>query len=137
MPTAEATDILFSPIALGAMKLQHRIALAPMTRNRALPSNLNPGTFIPCPLMAEYYTQRTTQGGLIISEALPISLQVNLLIPCPFQRSTLNHSLLTKAADALAVPGIFTEEQIEAWKPIVNAVHQAGGIFVAQRKWAS
>ncbi|KIR31987.1 NADPH dehydrogenase [Cryptococcus deuterogattii 99/473] len=111
MSTAEATDILFSPIVLGAMKLQHRIALAPMTRNRAIPSNLNPDTFVPCPLMAEYYTQRTTEGGLIISEALPISLQ---------------------AADALAVPGIFTEEQIEAWKPIVDAVHQAGGIFVAQ-----
>ncbi|OWZ26774.1 NADPH dehydrogenase [Cryptococcus neoformans c45] len=111
MPTAQATDILFSPITLGAMKLQHRVALAPMTRNRAVPSNLNPGTFVPCPLMAEYYTQRTTEGGLVISEALPISLQ---------------------AADARGVPGIFTEEQIEAWKPIVDAVHQAGGIFVAQ-----
>lgn len=85
MSTAEATDILFSPIVLGAMKLQHRIALAPMTRNRAIPSNLNPDTFVPCPLMAEYYTQRTTEGGLIISEALPISLQVNLLIACSCQ----------------------------------------------------
>lgn len=45
-----------------------------------------------------------------------------------------DYCLPTKAADARGVPGIFTEEQIEAWKPIVDAVHQAGGIFVAQRK---
>ncbi|GAY65174.1 hypothetical protein CUMW_239210 [Citrus unshiu] len=29
-------------------------------------------------------------------------------------------------------PGIWTKELVEAWKPIVDAVHQKGGIFFCQ-----
>ncbi|WVQ76212.1 hypothetical protein IAR50_005877 [Cryptococcus sp. DSM 104548] len=111
MSSEQAADILFSPLTLGDMRLSHRIAMAPMTRNRGITSSKHPGTFLACPLMEEYYSQRTTEGGLIISEAIPVSRQ---------------------ASDPNSVPGIFTEEQIESWKPVVEAVHRLGGLFVAQ-----
>jgi 2,4-dienoyl-CoA reductase-like NADH-dependent reductase (Old Yellow Enzyme family) len=110
MPAAIAEDALFTPTTLGALKLSHRVAFAPMTRNRTIPSEKNPGTWTACPLMCEYYEQRTTPGALMISEAIPVSRQ---------------------ASDG-AAPGIYTEEQIEAWGLVVNAVHAAGGVFVAQ-----
>ena len=60
---------LFSPIQLGATGLKHRVVMAPLTRSRSL----QPGS-IPGDLMLEYYTQRTSDGGLIISEAAQLSL---------------------------------------------------------------
>ncbi|KAL8133192.1 12-oxophytodienoate reductase 1-like isoform X2 [Apium graveolens] len=66
---------------------------------------------VPQPHAILYYSQRTTKGGLLISEAAPIS---------------------DTALGYLDVPGIWTKEQVEAWKPIVEAVHAKGGIFVCQ-----
>jgi hypothetical protein len=81
---AGAHSQLFQPldIANGKIQLKHRIILAPLTRNRGTPLNAestpeNPNrVWVPNDLMVEYYTQRTTEGGLIISEGLPPSLEV-------------------------------------------------------------
>jgi len=93
---------LFSPVTLGLMSLANRMAMAPMTRNRA-PEG------IPTALMAEYYAQRA-EAGLIITEGAQISEQ---------------------AVGYPATPGIYSEEQVEGWKQITSAVHDRGGhIFV-------
>lgn len=75
---------LFQPltIANGRITLSHRIVHAPLTRNRGIPLNpiSTPKTpnriWIPGNLIAEYYSQRATKGGLIISEGIPPSLEV-------------------------------------------------------------
>ena len=78
-----ADSKIFQPLTIGNGKitLKHRVVLAPLTRNRGVP--LKEGTpedpnrvWIPDELVAEYYSQRTTDGGLLISEGLPPSLRV-------------------------------------------------------------
>lgn len=79
-----AESQLFAPltIANGKITLKHRVVLAPLTRNRGTPVNAESTAekpnrvWNPNDLMVEYYTQRTTDGGLIISEGLPPSLEV-------------------------------------------------------------
>ncbi|MES1152269.1 MAG: alkene reductase [Dongia sp.] len=95
---------LFDPIDLGAVRAPNRILMAPLTRGRSTKEH------VPTPLMAEYYSQRAG-AGLIISEATGIS------------RQGLGWAF---------APGLWTEEQTAAWKPIVAAVHKAGGRFFAQ-----
>lgn len=96
---------LLSPYQLGPFKLSHRIVLAPLTRCRSYHT-------IPQPSHAAlYYAQRTTRGGLLIAEATGIN-------------ETSNGYPHT--------PGIWTQEQMEAWKPIVKAVHDKGGVFFCQ-----
>ncbi len=75
-----------------------------MTRARATADH------VPTPLMVEYYRQRAG-AGLIISEATGISLEG---LGWPY------------------APGIWSQEQIEAWKPITSAVHQKGGRIFCQ-----
>lgn len=81
-----------------------RIVLAPLTRSRSYGN-------IPQPHAILYYTQRTTKGAFLISEATGIS---------------------NTAHAYKDTPGIWTREQVEAWKPIVDAVHQKGGVFFCQ-----
>lgn len=95
---------LFDPIKLGAIEAPNRIIMAPLTRGRAGPG------FVPNELAVEYYRQRAS-AGLIISEATGIS-QEGLGWP--------------------SAPGLWTEAQVEGWKPVTEAVHQAGGRIVAQ-----
>jgi N-ethylmaleimide reductase len=97
---------LFSPLQLGAYQLKHRVALAPLTRMRAEKPSLAPR-----PLNAEYYAQRATPGGLLIAEASPVA---------------------NTAFGSPAVPGIYTEAQIEGWRKVVDAVHAKGGIIFLQ-----
>jgi 2,4-dienoyl-CoA reductase-like NADH-dependent reductase (Old Yellow Enzyme family) len=97
-------DALFQPIALGAIQAPNRILMAPLTRGRA-----DPGA-VPNAMMGEYYRQRAG-AGLILSEATGISVE-GLGWP-----------------DA---PGIWSEAQTEAWKPITAGVHQTGGRIVLQ-----
>ncbi len=78
--------------------------MAPLTRLRGTPDH------IPTPIMVEYYTQRAS-AGLIISEGIPID---------PFGVGYAN------------VPGLWSQEQVEAWKPVTAAVHKAGGHIFAQ-----
>ena len=62
------TSPLFDELALGALHLNHRVVMAPMTRIRA-----DPATMAPHQLNAEYYRQRASRGGLITSEAINVS----------------------------------------------------------------
>jgi 2,4-dienoyl-CoA reductase-like NADH-dependent reductase (Old Yellow Enzyme family) len=95
---------LFDPIQLGAIAAPNRILMAPLTRGRATREH------VPTPIMAEYYAQRAS-AGLIISEATGISRQG---LGWPF------------------APGLWSDEQTNAWKPVTQAVHDAGGRIVAQ-----
>lgn len=86
--TEKAQSKLFTPLAIanGKINLKHRVVLAPLTRNRGTPLNPtstpeNPNRiWIPNELMAKQYAQRTTEGGLLISEGIPPSLEVSVRI---------------------------------------------------------
>ena len=95
---------LFDPIDLGAIHAPNRILMAPLTRTRASADH------VPTEMMIEYYRQRAS-AGLIISEATGVSAQ-GLGWPNP--------------------PGLWREDQVEAWKPVTEAVHKAGGRIIAQ-----
>ena len=98
------TPSLFDPIRLGAIEAPNRILMAPLTRGRSTQAH------VPTPLMIEYYRQRAS-AGLIISEATGISRQG---LGWPY------------------APGLWTDEQVAAWRPVTDAVHAAGGRFFAQ-----
>ncbi|OQW77194.1 MAG: alkene reductase [Proteobacteria bacterium ST_bin13] len=95
---------LFDPIQLGAIAAPNRILMAPLTRGRSTKGN------VPQPMMGDYYAQRAS-AGLIISEATGISRQG---LGWPF------------------APGLWTDEQTDAWKPVIAHVHAAGGRIIAQ-----
>ncbi len=95
---------LLESIQLGAHTIKNSMAMAPMTRSRAdINGVVGNSTVL-------YYTQRAS-AGLIISEAINISEQ---------------------AIGSPRTPGIYTNEQIEAWKKVTKAVHDNGGIIYAQ-----
>jgi N-ethylmaleimide reductase len=95
---------LFSPVNLGSIALKNRMVMAPLTRNRAGEGG------VPQLLNVTYYEQRST-AGLIITEATPISLM---------------------AHGYPALPGIYTNAQVEGWNKITEAVHAKGGKIVLQ-----
>src|SRR5690606_32852266 len=95
---------LNSPVTLGALTLKNRVIMAPLTRSRASDDR------VPTPMMAEYYAQRAS-AGLIISEATVISEEAN---------------------GYLNTPGLFSDAQVEGWKRVTQAVHDKGGLIVAQ-----
>ncbi|XXG39485.1 hypothetical protein AAC387_Pa01g0431 [Persea americana] len=95
---------LLTPYKMGDFHLSHRIVLPPLARMRSYGG-------IPQPHAILYYSQRATKGGLLIAEATGIS---------------------DTSKEFLNTPGIWTKEQVEAWKPIVEAVHKKGGIFFCQ-----
>ncbi|MGO9566099.1 MAG: alkene reductase [Desulfomonilaceae bacterium] len=92
------TGALFSAFDLRGLSLRNRVVMSPLTRSRAGEERL------PNSLMAEYYVQRAS-AGLIISEATVISQQ---------------------AIGWRNSPGIYTDEQAQAWKQVVEAVHAKG-----------
>lgn len=96
---------LLSTINIGPHTLAHRVVMAPLTRMRSEPGDL-PGA-----LMAEYYSQRATDGGLIISEATVVS---------------------TTGNGYLGSPGLYNDAQIPGWKAITEAVHAKGGKIFLQ-----
>jgi N-ethylmaleimide reductase len=99
-------SMLFSPIRIGAIDLTHRVVLAPLTRMRAdLPGN------VPNDLMAKYYGQRASRGGLMITEATFIAPTGN---------------------GGYASPGICTDEQMAGWRKVVDAVHANGARILLQ-----
>ena len=95
---------LLDPIQIGEIHLPNRVIMSPLTRLRGTSEH------IPTQLMAEYYTQRAS-AGLIISEGIPVEPQ---------------------GVGYANVPGIWSTDQIEAWKLVTKAVHQAGGRMFAQ-----
>lgn len=98
-------DTLFQPLKLGALEAKNRIFMAPLTRGRAADP-----MFVPNELMAKYYRQRAN-AGLILTEATGIS------------REGLGWP---------SAPGIWSEEQAEAWQATTRAVHEEGGLIVLQ-----
>ena len=95
---------LFSPINLGSLALKNRMVMAPLTRNRAGENG------VPQAINVTYYEQRAT-AGLIITEATPIS---------PMGHGYPN------------LPGIYTADQVAAWKKVTDAVHAKGGKIALQ-----
>ncbi|HBF08270.1 MAG TPA: alkene reductase [Gammaproteobacteria bacterium] len=104
MAQNHSSKSLLNTMHLGNMKLNNRVFMAPLTRSRS-----NAPDHTQTPLHALYYAQRAT-AGLIISEATQISQQ---------------------GQGYAWTPGLFTDEQVESWKPVTDAIHNAGGhIFV-------
>lgn len=96
---------LFDPLTMGALEAKNRIFMAPLTRGRAT----LPGV-VPNEMMTTYYRQRAG-AGLIISEATGISVE---------------------GSGWPGAPGIWSEEQVDGWKPVTDAVHREGGLIVLQ-----
>jgi N-ethylmaleimide reductase len=94
---------LFDPVSAGDLRLRNRIVMAPLTRNRS-------PNAVPTPLVAQYYAQRAS-AGLLITEATAISHQ---------------------GQGYADVPGLYTPEQLQAWKRVTGAVHAQGGKIVTQ-----
>lgn len=99
-----APDALFQPAEVRALRLDNRIVMAPLTRNRAGPG------LVPGPFAAEYYRQRAS-AGLIIAEATQVSAQ---------------------AQGYADTPGCYTEEQVIGWRKVTDMVHAEGGTIVVQ-----
>jgi N-ethylmaleimide reductase len=97
---------LFTPLQLGNIVLNHRVVMAPMSRLRA-----DPITSSASDLMATYYSQRATNGGLIISEASHVNPQ---------------------GQPVYASPGIYNEYQSQAWSRVVKEVHKKEGKIFLQ-----
>ena len=95
---------LLEPLQVGALELRNRVIMAPLTRLRGTVDHL------PTPLMVEYYRQRAG-AGLIITEGTPVT---------------------PMGVGYAQVPGIWSAEQTELWKPVTAAVHEAGGRIFAQ-----
>lgn len=100
-----STKAIFSPIKLGNNLLKHRVVLAPLTRFRATLEA------VPTDLQREYYEQRASDGGLLITEATFIS---------------------RLAGGYKRAPGIYNKEQIEEWKKVTSAVHKKNGLIFLQ-----
>ncbi|KAI8888894.1 FMN-linked oxidoreductase [Backusella circina FSU 941] len=100
-----SSSALFSPMKLGNHELKHRVVLAPLTRFRA------DENAVPTDLMKDYYGQRATPGGLLITEA----------------------TFITRFAGSYPrAPGIYTKDQINAWKKVTDQVHSEGGVIFLQ-----
>ncbi len=96
---------LMSAVKVGPFEFSHRVVLAPLTRMRA------EAGAIPGALMAQYYAQRASQGGLLIGEATIAAANGN---------------------GYLGAPGLFEDQQIAGWKRVTNAVHAKGGKIFLQ-----
>jgi N-ethylmaleimide reductase len=95
---------LFEPTTLGALRLQNRVVMAPLTRSRANPMG------VPAPFAKDYYAQRAG-AGLIVTEGTQPSF----------------------AGQGYArTPGIHTPQQVAAWKEITAAVHERGASMFMQ-----
>ncbi|EIJ36479.1 alkene reductase [Thiothrix nivea] len=95
---------LFDPAQMGDLQLRNRIIMAPLTRCRASAGR------VPNALMAEYYRQRAG-AGLILTEAT---------------------SVTPMGVGYPDTPGIWSDEQVEGWNLVTDAVHQAGGLIFLQ-----
>src|SRR5271168_5189398 len=97
---------LFSPVQIGPTTLQHRVVMAPLTRSRSE----QPGD-IPGKLTLEYYSQRASEGGLLISEATSISIA---------------------GRGWFGAPGLYSDAQVAGWKQLTAAVHAKGAHIFSQ-----
>lgn len=95
---------LLEKTQFGKLTLKNKMAMAAMTRSRA---DING---IVGDMTVEYYTQRAG-AGLIFTEAIRIS---------------------EEATGSPLTPGVYTNDQIEAWKKVTKSVHDHGGLIIAQ-----
>jgi N-ethylmaleimide reductase len=102
---AEGVEKLFSPVEVGAISLSHRVVHAPTTRLRADEDHS------PSAMMVEYYRQRASEGGLLITESAHPSYD---------------------SRGYEGAPGIYTEAHVAAWRRLTDAVHAKGGRIVMQ-----
>ena len=93
---------MFTPFTIGPVPLQHRLVMAPLTRLRSEQPGDAPG-----PLMAQYYEQRASPGGLIITESAEIA---------------------PEASAYEGAPGIYSEEQVTGWSTVTEAIHRKGAL---------
>jgi N-ethylmaleimide reductase len=96
---------LLESYQVGDLTLKNRVVMASLTRGRATNAGL-----VPTPLMAEYYAQRAS-AGLILSEGTWVN---------------------SKSIGFINVPGIYTQQQVEGWKLVTQAVHDKGGLIFSQ-----
>lgn len=95
---------MFSPVTLGDIALANRVVMAPMTRDRAGPGD------VPTATMVEYYRQRAGAGLIVTEGTQPTRV----------------------GKGYWRTPGIHSEEQVEGWRSVADAVHGAGGKIVMQ-----
>ncbi|MBJ9711885.1 alkene reductase [Burkholderia gladioli] len=95
---------LFDPLVVGDLTLPNRIVMAPLTRARSGDER------VPNALMARYYAERAS-AGLILTEATSVTPQ---------------------GVGYAKTPGIWSDEQVEGWKLVTQAVHEAGGKIFMQ-----
>lgn len=95
---------LFESADFGALSLSNRVVMAPLTRTRADEEG------VPTSTMVEYYRQRAGQGLIITEGTWPAA----------------------EGKSYSGQPGIVTEAQVEGWRLIADAVHEAGGTIVMQ-----
>ncbi len=95
---------LYEPVSLGSLHLGNRVVMAPMTRSRAEAGDM------PSRIMVDYYRQRAG-AGLIISEGISPS---------------------ANGTGYCRTPGIYNQQQTDSWAPVLDAVHQEGGLMIAQ-----
>ncbi|GAA5846945.1 hypothetical protein JCM11251_006157 [Rhodosporidiobolus azoricus] len=96
----------FTPVQLGSLNLEHRIALAPLSRFRNVPDKQKPTD-----LAAEYYGQRASKGAFLLTETTFISRE---------------------AGGYRDAPAIHSQEQIDAWRKVTTAVHDKGAFIFSQ-----
>lgn len=95
---------LFEPLRVGDLTLRNRIVMAPLTRQRASEGR------VPSDLMVEYYTQRA-DAGMILTEATAVTPQ---------------------GVGYADTPGLWSTEQVKGWRKVTSAVHDKGGLILAQ-----
>jgi len=96
---------LLSAVNVGPLQLSHRVVLAPMTRLRSDPDDSLSA------MMAQYYRQRASEGGLLITESAHPSYD---------------------SRGYIGAPGIYTVRHVEAWKTVTEVVHANGGRIFMQ-----
>jgi len=85
--------LLFKPLKLGGLDLEHRVLMAPLTRMRG--TKISDGVYAPGDLNVEYYSQRASKGGFQLTEACPISRYVTIPEPLTKQNADINRPQAT------------------------------------------
>lgn len=104
MTSAKFPQVLWQPVKVGDIPLEHRLAMAPMTRDRSAADG------VPTAMNVEYYRQRASMA-LIITEGTQPSAD---------------------GQGYLLTPGVYTDEHAAGWQKVADAVHESGGRLVIQ-----
>ena len=130
---SHADSALFTPLSInnGKIQLAHRVILAPLTRNRGTPLKRDSTAedpnrvWLPNEMMAEYYGQRASKGGLMITEGVPPSLEVCVCVFLVVFFSFLFNMLLVEVPCSLLLSGAMAELSTEMM-PMFRAIVRFG-----------